>query len=116
VKHRKPTQKARLLKMLLLAGSGGLTAADLAHDPPDGGDPILRFSARLGELRRDGHRIVPAGRRNACTAFRLATVSEPARTPRREAEASQTAYERVEPVVHVLASESSPFDPWGDFS
>lgn len=54
---RRPTQPARVLRMLEDAGTSGLTQLDVIVRPSDGGPAILALSQRVGELRARGHRI-----------------------------------------------------------
>lgn len=100
------TQNARLLKMLRHA-SRGLTAADVAGSPPDQGPPILRFSARVFDLRRAGHTIVSDGQRDGCSIFKLVETAAPA----------QTDTSPDGPFEHSLGRVcSSPFDPFAEWS
>lgn len=103
------SQRARLLAMLRAAGSLGLTAADLASAPPDEGAPILRFSARILELRRDGHQIVTVGERDRCRVFRLVRREE----PRPVVEAAPVPADASRAVA---GAPCSPFDVWSEWS
>lgn len=102
------TQKQRVLRALERAGRRGITAVDFASpNVCDGRDPILRLSARVDELRRDGHRIERTGeRRNRCPVFALM----------REAPASTLSGDVEPPTLvarHVgVAPPRSPLDPW----
>jgi hypothetical protein len=59
------TQRERVLHMLQTAGERGVTTADFlqAHIP--------RFSARIGELRKDGHVIETKRLREGSFLFKL---------------------------------------------
>ncbi|MDX8151876.1 helix-turn-helix domain-containing protein [Patulibacter brassicae] len=70
----RPTQTARIVRMLEVAGPSGITQLDMMR-PLDGGPPIMALSQRIGDLRRAGERIVvetirtPGGAR--CARYRL---------------------------------------------
>ena len=52
------TQKERILRMLNQRGGLGVTPVDFqGPDVIDGGKPILRLAARVGDLRDDGYVI-----------------------------------------------------------
>ena len=52
------TQKQRVLRMLNQRGGLGVTPVDFqGPDVIDGGKPILRLAARVGDLRDDGYVI-----------------------------------------------------------
>jgi hypothetical protein len=94
-RRREPTQAARLLKMFRAAGSYGLTAADVANSPPDGGAPILRFNSRVHELRREGHNVVATGRRrDRCQVFRLLEATPTRQVPVSPPEFDSSLFER----------------------
>ena len=74
-------QQARVLRALELAGEHGVTAADFSgvKGTPDGGPPIMRFAARVMELRQAGHTIVQADvpRRDKCKVMVLRAEVRP---------------------------------------
>lgn len=51
-----PSQTTRLLRMLEVAGAGGITQLDMMR-PLDGGAPIMALSQRIGDLTRSGHTV-----------------------------------------------------------
>jgi hypothetical protein len=65
------TQKDRVLAALRRR-KRGITQLDFdLPDVVDAGAPVKRVAARIEELRRDGHRIINAGRLHKCTVYRL---------------------------------------------
>lgn len=67
-------QTERVLVSLRNAGRRGITQVDWsgASGPtPDEGPPITRLGARILELRKDGHVIQAAGRRQKCRVYVL---------------------------------------------
>ena len=79
------TQGARILRVLQTGRR--VSAIDfLLPDVIDDRSPILRFSARISELRSAGHDIRPDGRDGRCRAYRLPRpqplrATEPAMSP-----------------------------------
>jgi hypothetical protein len=75
---RRLTQKDRVLRALRTTRGRGVTAVDfLAPAVIDSGAPITRVAARIEELRKDGHNIQLAGRRDECVIYVLAPPAEP---------------------------------------
>lgn len=74
-------QKARVLAALRRAGQGGITAVSfLGPFTVDGGPPITRLAARIGELRDEGHEITQSGWRDKCAVYVLrGAVAAPVR-------------------------------------
>lgn len=70
-----PDQCARVLDALLKYPEGICATDFTLPNVIDGGPPILRVPARIGELEQRGHTIVRAGRRNKCQVYRL--VADP---------------------------------------
>ncbi len=74
-----PSQTERVLNALRKAGGRGVTQVDFSlPDVIDGGPPITRVAARIKDLRRQGHTIVPAGTRQRCRIYELVAVPAPA--------------------------------------
>lgn len=72
------TQTDRVLASLRKAGPLGVTAADwMGPRTPDGGPPILRLAARIGELRGRGIPVVNAGVRDKCAVYVLPRPAGP---------------------------------------
>lgn len=65
------TQKDRVLRALRTTGGRGLTRVDFLRPVIDGGAPILNIPARIEELRKEGHTIHNAGRRDECVIYTL---------------------------------------------
>lgn len=75
------TQKARVLAYLRERGAtGGDPTAFLPPDVVDGGPPILKWGARILELRQAGHVIQAKGRRHGCSVMVLVDDAEAAAT------------------------------------
>ena len=68
----KLTQTQRILRLALERGEDGITAVDFQlPDVADGGAPILRVAARIGELEEDGIHFTDGGTRNRCKVYVL---------------------------------------------
>jgi hypothetical protein len=74
-------QRQRVLAALRRAGPGGITQVSfLGPFTADGGPPITRLAARVGELRDEGYEIVQTGLRDKCAVYVLkGAVAAPVR-------------------------------------
>lgn len=69
-------QKTRVLKLARKRGRHGITQIDFdLPDVADGGKPIKRVAARIGELQDDGIRFTDGGRRGRCKVYILDEAS-----------------------------------------
>lgn len=67
------TQAERVLAALRAHPDRGICAVDFLRFPTvDGGPPITRLAARIGELRDAGEPILNHGIRDKCRVYRLA--------------------------------------------
>jgi hypothetical protein len=103
------TQQERVLRSLTQTGQRGITAADWTRQPtPDGGPPIQRLAARIGELRQAGHEIPDTGeRRDKCTIYRL----DRNHTPIAESTIEAAAHEPLAPPARLWPRSPAPGAP-----
>jgi hypothetical protein len=78
------TQRARLLDEFRRAGRRGLTVIDAQQMRP----PIQGFTARMCDLRAEGHTFERAGRRDKCVCW---VLIRPTSTPSTVSEAYEAA-------------------------
>lgn len=66
------TQTERVLAALAANPDRGITQVDFSlPNVIDGGPPITRVAARIGELREDGHNVISDGHREKCRVYKL---------------------------------------------
>ena len=64
------SQKAGLLALLQARGPEGVKSIELVHGAVDN-RPLLNWTGRIEELRRDGHRITTHREPNGCARYEL---------------------------------------------